>query len=93
MPTTKTYHVELLITIRHTWQVDATSKNNAIDIALNQPTSTEEIINKRINAVVYVDPRKPRQTTEPCPDCGRHDGNGWFTPCPSDDCPSREVYA
>ena len=26
----------------------------------------------------------------PCPHCGREEDGKWFTPCPSDDCPSHE---
>jgi putative zinc finger/helix-turn-helix YgiT family protein len=36
---------------------------------------------------------KPEKVTlTPCPDCGRENEDGtWFSPCPSDDCPSRIV--
>lgn len=25
----------------------------------------------------------------PCPGCGRHEENRWWTPCPAADCPSQ----
>lgn len=30
-------------------------------------------------------------TDEPCPVCFREEDGKWFTPCPSDDCPSHEL--
>lgn len=34
---------------------------------------------------------EPALTNCPCPDCGREEENGkWFSPCPSDDCPSHD---
>ena len=30
-------------------------------------------------------------TNEPCPVCGREEEGNWFTPCPSDDCPSHDT--
>jgi hypothetical protein len=35
----------------------------------------------------------PKRIHTPCPHCGREENGKWFSPCPSDDCPSHDASA
>jgi hypothetical protein len=43
------------------------------------------------NGVGFLDIEERQRTSAPCPECGRHEDGKWFTPCPSDDCPSHKL--
>jgi hypothetical protein len=48
---------------------------------------------RRADPSLNADKEPERPTNEPCPYCGRHEDGKWFTPCPSDDCPSHDIPA
>jgi len=57
-----------------------------VDMARLLCTKLDEIT-EAVEAVL----NEPEEVTHPCPHCYRENDDGtWFTPCPSDDCPSRD---
>lgn len=56
-----------------------------------KPAFEEDEDDDPFDAITLPDPPEAEQIKTPCPHCGREFEGQWFTPCPSDDCPSNEV--
>lgn len=89
----KRYAVVVRATVTKTLFVDAANEDDASNQAREEFTTEcepgeDEAYDEETVSIEQVEGVK---TDAPCPHCGRNEDGKWFSPCPSDDCPSHEV--